>query len=111
MCSRLPAGAVGYSTRFSSLICLTTGLHFSLAQERLHPAFAALDSSVNKANEGPDCTVHAANALWGQQGYGFLDDFLTLNREYYGARFREVGFVIAAAAFMAYEAGTSSILR
>ena len=71
-------------------------LHFSLEQERLHPAFAALESSVKAAGDGSNCTLHVANALWGQQGYGFLDGFLALNRKHYGAGFREVDFVQAA---------------
>ena len=70
-------------------------LHFPSGQERLHPAFAALESCVNGASEGADCTLHVANALWGQQGCGFLDGFLALNQQHYGARFREVDFVQA----------------
>jgi serpin B len=68
-------------------------LHFALGQERLHPALAALESSVKAASDGSTCTLHVANALWGQQGYGFLDEFLTLNQAHYGAGFREVDFV------------------
>ena len=40
-------------------------LHFSLDQERLHPACAALESSVRTAGDDPNCTLHIANALWG----------------------------------------------
>jgi len=70
-------------------------LHFSLDQERLHPACAALASSVKAAGDGQSCTLHLANALWGQQSYGFLDEFIELNRKHYGAGFREVDFVKA----------------
>ena len=70
-------------------------LHFTLGQERLHPALAALESSVKAASNGPGCTLHVANALWGQQGYGFLEEFLVLNKKHYGAGFREVDFVRA----------------
>jgi serpin B len=70
-------------------------LHFTLEQEQLHPAFAALGSSVKTAGNGSGCTVHVANSLWGQQGYGFLAEFLALNRKHYGAGFREVDFVNA----------------
>jgi serine protease inhibitor len=71
-------------------------LHFSLEQERLHPAFAALESSIKAAGNDPGCSLHVANALWGQQGYGFLEEFLALNRKHYGAGFHEVDFLRAA---------------
>jgi serpin B len=67
-------------------------LHFTLGQEQLHPALAALGSSVKAAGGGPGCTIHVANSLWGQQGYGFLEEFLALNRKHYGAGFSEVDF-------------------
>ena len=84
------AGARGETARQ-----MTDVLHFPLGQERLHPAFTALESSINEASRSPGCTVHVANALWGQQGYGFLDGFLAHNRQHYGASFREVDFVQA----------------
>ena len=70
-------------------------LHFTLGQERQHPAFAALESTVRAASNAPACTLHVANALWGQQGCGFRDEFLELNRRHYGAGFREVDFAAA----------------
>ena len=33
-----------------------------------------------------------ANALWAQQGYTFLDDFLKLTKSDYGAGFNQVDF-------------------
>jgi serpin B len=70
-------------------------LHFALEQERLHPALAALESSVQAASDSPGCALNVANALWGQQDYGFLDEFLALNRKHHGAGFRELDFVHA----------------
>lgn len=70
-------------------------LHFPLDGERLHPACAALESAVREASEGPDCTLRVANALWGQQGDGFLDAFLSLIQQYYGAGFHTVDFARA----------------
>ena len=43
-------------------------LHYSLGQERLHPAFAALESSVHEASEGPGCTIHVAKRVVGATG-------------------------------------------
>jgi serpin B len=39
--------------------------------------------------------LHVANALWGQQGYGFLNEFLDVTKANYGAGLREVDFVKA----------------
>lgn len=70
-------------------------LHFPLGQQRLHPAVAAMMSADKAAAKEAGYRLHVANALWGQQGYGFLEDFLALNNKYYGAGFREVDFVQA----------------
>jgi serpin B len=67
-------------------------LHLPLAQERLHPALAGLEGTLEAAGNDAGCALHIANSLWGQQGYGFLEEFLALNREHYGAGFREVDF-------------------
>jgi serpin B len=64
-------------------------LHFTLPQERLHSAFNALDSrlvSKDQATGQPDAfTLHVANALWGQKGLPFRDEFLTALAQNYGA--------------------------
>ena len=67
-------------------------LHFSVEQERLHPAFAGLLASDSAASGDPGCEFHLANALWGQKEYGFLAEFLALTGEHYGAGLRQVGF-------------------
>jgi len=84
------AGARGETERQMAAV-----LHFTLEQEQLHPAFAVLESSVKTAGDGSGCTIYVANSLWGQQGYGFLAEFLALNRKHYGAAFSEVDFVRA----------------
>jgi len=66
-------------------------LHFGLPQERLHPAFKALIAQVNDP-KAKGYQLSVANALWGQKGYGFLDEFLSLTRENYGAGLNEVDF-------------------
>jgi serpin B len=64
-------------------------LHFTLPQERLHSAFNALDSrlvSQDQATEQPEAfTLHIANALWGQKGLAFRDEFLAALAQNYGA--------------------------
>jgi serpin B len=71
-------------------------LQFSLPPERLHPAMGALLSDLNAAHDGYQLRV--ANALWAQQGYAFLDDFLNLTKADYGAGFNQVDFKSAHAA-------------
>jgi serpin B len=65
-------------------------LHFTLPPERLHPAMGALLSDLNAPHKGYQ--LRAADALWAQQDYVFLDDFLKLNKRDYGAGFNQVDF-------------------
>lgn len=78
---------------------MASALHFTLPQERLHPAFNALDlyfTSLGQqpqgSDEGTPFRLHIANALWGQQGYEFLGDFLDTLAQNYGAGLRLVDF-------------------
>jgi len=65
-------------------------MHFTLPPEKLHPAMGALLSDLNAAHDGYQLRV--ANALWEQEGYTFLDDFLKLTKDNYGAGFNQVDF-------------------
>ncbi len=68
-------------------------LHFELANDKLHPAFGSLMREVNgEADKKRGYQLSTANALWGQKGYPFLDNFLKLNAAGYGALLREVDF-------------------
>ena len=76
-------------------------LHFSLPQDRLHPAFNALDQQL--ASRGADVQTRAGegfglnivNAVWGQQGHPFQDSFLDVLAESYGAGVRPADFSAA----------------
>jgi serpin B len=69
-------------------------LHFTLPQEELHPAFSALDASLTgRGNQEGQFQLNIANALWGQEGYGFLDEFLDLVNQYYGAGLNLLDFL------------------
>lgn len=78
---------------------MAEALHFSLPQARLHPAFAALAEQLASrgqgaaSSDGEGFRLHVANALWGQQDYGFLPGFLDLVDHFYGAGLRRVDFV------------------
>lgn len=52
------------------------------------------DLNVRGAKGGYELSV--ANALWGQQGYGFLAEFLELIKKDYGGELNEVDFVNAS---------------
>jgi serpin B len=67
-------------------------MHFSLDQEKLHPAMASLNNDLLKVREGSKSKILIANRLWGQTGYKFLDAFQTLNRDQYGAELGQLDF-------------------
>jgi serpin B len=66
-------------------------LHFILSQDRLHPAFNGLDLELGRRGEGAEgkdgegFRLNIVNAIWGQEGYEFLSEFLDLLAENYGA--------------------------
>ena len=67
-------------------------LGFTPLGERVHPAQADLERRLrgDGAKGQPEFSV--ANALWGQRGYGFRPEFLTLTQAHYGAGLREVDY-------------------
>ena len=74
---------------------MASALHFTLPQDRLHPAFNALDQQLNNpANGGSDqgFNLSVVNALWGQQGFTFLPAFLDTLSQNYGAGMRLLDF-------------------
>jgi serine protease inhibitor len=70
-------------------------LHFTLDQDRLHPACGALRQVLGGDGKKRGYELYTANGLWGQKGYGFLDDFLKVTRDHYHAPLTEVDFVKA----------------
>jgi serpin B len=76
-------------------------LHFLLSQDRLHPAFNALDLELAKRGEevneeeGDTFQLNIANSIWGQQDYEFLPEFLDTLALNYGAGLRLVDFIKA----------------
>ncbi len=68
-----------------------------IPQGQLNLAYGAFIRRLNEQGEKGDYQLQVANALWGQQGYGFLDEFLSQLQEYYGADLNEVDFQDAAA--------------
>jgi len=71
-------------------------LHFSLGQETLHTAFNATDVALNKRKSelspsseqpqtGTGFELTLVNQAWGQRGYSFLDSYLDVLAQNYGA--------------------------
>jgi serpin B len=75
-------------------------LHFSLQHERLHPAFNALAQELDSRSadaggmDGQGFRLNVANALWGQEDYRFLPEFLDLLAANYGAEMRRLDFAL-----------------
>ena len=88
------AGARGETERQ-----MTDTLQFDLPQAMLHPAFNTLYLDLDSRSGGgkdfdpSDFRLNIANALWGQKGYQFLDDFTAVIAENYGAGVRPTDFV------------------
>lgn len=77
---------------------MTSTLHFDLPQEQLHPAFNALDqelASRGKAGSEDEepLQLNIANAVWAEQTFPFLQDYLDLIASNYGAGIRLADFV------------------
>ncbi len=73
-------------------------LHFQLPGDRLHPAFNGLDQQLAQRGQGAQgkdgkgFRLRNVNALWGQNGYTFLPEFLDTLAQNYGAGLRLVDF-------------------
>ena len=88
------AGAAGETERQ-----MAETLHFALPQSRLHPAFNDLALKLAKRGEGAEgkdsegFRLNIVNTTWGQKDYQFLDTFLDVLAENYGAGLRIVDFI------------------
>ncbi|MBN2582690.1 MAG: serpin family protein [Planctomycetes bacterium] len=68
-------------------------LSFGQPEQELHKSFRQLNAQLNPSGRGElpyDLTV--ANALWGQQGHQFLDDYLKIVSDDYGGTLNAVNF-------------------
>jgi serpin B len=71
---------------------MAKALHFGLPKTMLHPGFGALIKELNGEGKKRGYQLSVANALWGQKGEGFKDDYLKLTKDTYGAGLKEVDF-------------------
>jgi serpin B len=67
-------------------------LRFTLPQDEVHPAYAALMTHLNAPRDDV-YELQFANRLWGQTGYGFRPEFAAITRKQYGAELAQVDFI------------------
>ena len=67
-------------------------LRFNLPPDKLHPAFAALESNLNAVQQKGQIKLAVANSLWPQAGYEFLPDYLALCQKYYDTSITPVDY-------------------
>jgi serpin B len=77
---------------------MADALKFTLPQDRLHPAFDAVDLALASRGQGAQGTdekgfrLHIANDIWGQKDFSFLQSYLDLLAQNYGAGLRVIDF-------------------
>jgi len=64
---------------------MAKALHFDLPQDKLHPAFAAMEADIAAIQKKGKIKLAVANSLWPQKKFPFLPDYLGLCKEHYGA--------------------------
>ena len=67
-------------------------LNFTGEQNQLHYAFARLQEQLNAEQEKGDVQLNIANALWAENDYSFLRDFLDVTNKHYKASLIRVDF-------------------
>jgi len=73
-------------------------LHLPSSGEAVHDAYGALQNDLNAAGGGGAFELVVANRLWGQKGFAFLPEFLSLLEARYGAGLEQVDFAGATEA-------------
>jgi serpin B len=67
-------------------------LHFTLDNERLHPAFGELIRKINGADKKRNYELDVANSLWGAEGLSLEPKFLRITQIDYQAGFKSADF-------------------
>lgn len=67
-------------------------LRFESEDEQLHKAFGALQKQLNEKAKAGAFKLNIANALWGQKGFDFLDEYLCTLKGNYDAPLNTVDF-------------------
>ncbi len=67
-------------------------MHARLARDAVASASGALEQSLAASPDEAGYELRTANSLWGQEGYGFLEEFTARLDTYFGAGMRRVDF-------------------
>ncbi len=67
-------------------------LRFDQPAKQVHTAYHDLLQALRARQEKDEVELHIANALWGQTGYDFRDEYLEVTRKQYGAGLKQVDF-------------------
>ena len=71
---------------------IASAIDFGLPEERLHPAFDALDLSLLERANVSGNELSVANGIWAQRGFPVKREYLDLLAAYYGAGLMRVDF-------------------
>ena len=96
------AGAEGQTeTQMAKTLCFPTSagaLQRPLTEQTFAAAFGQMIRDLNARGGQDTYELRVANALWGQEGFAFLQSFLDLIETQYGGTFEQLDFVHAAEA-------------
>ncbi len=67
-------------------------MYFQKLGDKLHPGYGLMIERMNTGSRDAAYQLNVANALWGQQGFDFLESFLNLVRRNYQAGLQRVDF-------------------
>lgn len=70
-------------------------LHFKMPKDQLHDGMHALQAYWTTPDKKKGIRLNLANRLWGNEGYEFLPEFLTVTRDNYGAELARLNFAQA----------------
>ncbi len=95
-CSISSALAMTYAgARGETEAQMRNALHFLLNQDALHPAFTDLSTYFQEIQDTGNVTFYIANALWLQQDFAVLEEFLNILTTHYSAELLQVNFAEA----------------
>jgi serpin B len=93
-CSISTALAMTYAgARGDTATEMAKTLHFTLPPEKLQAAYGSSLTQLTSVASAHGYQLRIANRLWGHRGHRFLDSFLKITRDDYGAEVSQLDFV------------------
>jgi len=89
------AGARGETQAQMAKVLYFPVIALDANQTQFHEAFGQIIKDINTRGDKEAYELVVANALWGQKGYSFLKEYLSLIETDYGGGFNQVDFVHA----------------